>query len=169
MENYKVYIIKNTINKNLYVGTTSLELDKRFKIHKMHLFSKCSNIENRSFIYKDMLNFGFNNFFIELFKSNLNKSQALEIEKELQTKNKLFYQYAKRDLQRINCNKYNSCYKLVSADECIYFKTTVEIAKKFNCHKTNVTRSINDNYLLLRKYKVFRIDLIEYNNSIKIN
>lgn len=164
MKNYRVYIISNTVNSDLYVGVTSLSLDERFSIHKMHSRSKCSNIDNRSKIYKDIIKYGIDKFSIELLEDNLTKRTALDLEIKTQ-KNNLFVRYSKNDTSRVRLRKFNSCYKLVSESETLYFKTTVEISKKFNCHRSNITRSLKDNYLLFKKYNVFRISVSEYNKQ----
>lgn len=168
MKNYNVYIISNKNNNDLYIGTTSLEINDRFKIHRQHLNSKCSNIENRSSLYLDMAKYGIDSFNISLLKNNLTKKHALKIEAEFQNNDVRFKKYAKKDLARDCRPKFNSCYKLISEDDILFYKSTVEIAKKFNCHKTNVTRSLNDGYLFLKKYLIVRITTEEYNNSIGI-
>ena len=166
MNNYNVYIISNLINNHLYIGITSLIIENRLKIHKQHLNSKCSNIENRSLLYSDMNKFGFDKFSIELFESNLTKQNALKIEREFQINDLRFERYSKRDLNRDSRRKFNSCYKLISKDNVLFFKSTVEIAKEFNCHKSNITRSLKDGYLFLKKYLIVRITLDEYKNYI---
>jgi len=150
------------------IRITSLNIEDRFKIHRQHLNSKCSNIENRSLLYLDMGKYGIDNFNISLLKNNLTKKHALRIENEFQKNDTRFERYSKRDLDRDCRPKFNSCYKLISEDEVLFFKSTIEISKKFNCHKTNVTRSLNDGYLFLRKYLIVRISIEEYNNSIGI-
>lgn len=165
MKKYKVYVISNSVNSNLYVGVTSLSIEKRMSIHKMHSTSKCSNVENRSLMYKDILKFGFDKFSIKLLKDGLSKREALDLETKTQ-RNNLFLRYSKKDTSRIRLRKFNSCYKLVSETEVLYFKTTVAISKMFNCHRSNVTRSLKDNYLLFRKYKVYRIEESEFSEEI---
>ena len=165
---YKVYEITNTINKDVYVGATSLELEERFAIHAMHLKSDCSNIANRSEMYEDMMQYGIDKFSIKLLHGKLPKDHALKIEKDYQKYDKRCRRYAERDLKRDRRSKFNSCYKLIGENEVLYFKKGTEIAKKFNCHRTNVTRSANDGYLFLKKYFIRRISHAEYENSLGV-
>lgn len=164
MGGYTVYEILNTVNSDRYVGITSKGTLGRFKIHKSILNSKHSNTENRSEMYADMIKFGFDKFFILSIKDGLSKKLALKIEKELQ-KQPVYKRYAKRDVSRDRIVKFRSCYKLISEDETLFFKKTTDIAKHFKCHKTNVTRSLNDGYLFLKKYFVVRISEAEYLES----
>jgi predicted GIY-YIG superfamily endonuclease len=125
MEKYNVYIISNSINNDLYIGTTSLDIEDRFKIHKQHLVSKYSNTKNRSLMYLDMQNYGLDNFNISLIKNNLTKKHALNIESEYQKNDHRFKRYSERDLNRDCRAKFRSCYKLISDDTVLFFKSTV--------------------------------------------
>jgi group I intron endonuclease len=68
MPNYqegKIYKIYNTINDDIYVGSTTLKLCERMRDHR-----KCVNDEAKQhfFIYKAFRELGVENFFIELIE-----------------------------------------------------------------------------------------------------
>lgn len=164
---YSVYVISNTFSSDKYIGVTKGTLEQRFNIHLMHSKSNCSNITNRSLMYQDIEKYGFGNFTINPFAINLSKKIALGIEKDFQLNDDRFYKYSERDINRNSKPKFNSCYKLISSQETLFFKSTSDISKKFKCHRSNVTRSINDGYMFLRKYLVVRISKVEYLKNAK--
>nr|DAP76660.1 MAG TPA: intron associated endonuclease [Caudoviricetes sp.] len=73
---YNIYIIKNKINDKVYIGKTSKTIDERFKIHK----HDCSKFSHRK-LYKDMIEFGYENFYIENLDIADNNEFASELEK----------------------------------------------------------------------------------------
>lgn len=157
---YKVYIIHNFINNDKYVGMTSKTLNERFVIHKAKLTSKCSG--GRTVMYDDMRNFGFDKFRIELVKEFSSKKEAMELEKQIQISDEVFFRYAKKDLNRCTSPTHSTPYKFISESEIMYFKTTVEAAKFFNCHKTNITKAITNGYRFMKTYDIIRISKDEY-------
>lgn len=162
---YSVFIITNPYNSHKYIGVTKKNLEDIVSLFEMHLNNKYSNIENRSYIYLDMRKFGFECFRFKFLKSGLTKKHALQIEREFKRSDLSFEYYAVRDIKRNNASKFRSCYKLISEDEILYFKSTIEISKKFGCHKTNITRSLKDGYLFMKKYFIVRISESEYNKK----
>ena len=157
---YKVYIIHNSINNDKYVGMTSKTLNERFIIHKAKLTSKCSG--GRTVMYDDMRNFGFDKFIIELVKVFSSKKEAMELEKQIQISDKAFFRYAQKDLNRCTSPTHATPYKFVSATQTLFFKTTIEAANYFNCHKTNITKSITNGYRFMKTYDIIRISKDEY-------
>ena len=66
MPNYqdgKIYKIYNTINDNFYVGSTTQKLSQRMKDHR----SNCKRLPHL-FLYKEMIEYGKEHFYIELLE-----------------------------------------------------------------------------------------------------
>lgn len=74
---YEIYKISNRINNKVYIGITSIGLKERWYAHV-----SCSrHIESSNNpMYKDMVQFGVENFFIELLESNIPKDDRDERE-----------------------------------------------------------------------------------------
>jgi hypothetical protein len=72
---YNIYIIKNKINDKVYVGKTSKSIDERFKAH----IKDCVKFSHRK-LYKDMIEFGCENFYIENLDTTDNNNSASELE-----------------------------------------------------------------------------------------
>lgn len=70
---HKIYKITNILNGNIYIGYTSLEIDKRFKLHKK---SKAKNMPIVNAIKK----YGEENFKIELIEEHETKHEAVKRE-----------------------------------------------------------------------------------------
>jgi hypothetical protein len=58
----KIYAIRNTINDYVYIGSTTLNLNERFRLHKRGLSGSLYNFVN------DKFNSDWSNFYIELVK-----------------------------------------------------------------------------------------------------
>ena len=63
--NGKVYCIRNNIDKQIYIGSTCQSLSKRMAYHRQD--AKKANRQN-TLIYPLMLNYGIENFYIELIE-----------------------------------------------------------------------------------------------------
>lgn len=64
-KNAKIYVIKNHKNELVYVGSTTQPLYKRFSWHKKDM-TRLKNQQRP--LYKDMLEFGVEHFYIELLE-----------------------------------------------------------------------------------------------------
>ena len=62
----KIYAIKNNVNDDVYIGSTTQPLSKRFNDHKKNL--KDNSKYNRCSVYKKMVELGKENFYIELIE-----------------------------------------------------------------------------------------------------
>ena len=76
-QNGKVYCIRNTVNDEIYVGSTTQRLSKRFSKHKSDMKVLTGKL------YQEMTNVGVENFYIELLenypcnsKEELNKREG---------------------------------------------------------------------------------------------
>ena len=63
--NGKIYIIRNTENKLIYIGSTTQPLSKRFYAHKMSLTGKDKGMK----LYSAMREIGTDKFYIELIET----------------------------------------------------------------------------------------------------
>lgn len=61
----KIYVVRNTVNKKLYYGSTCQPLHKRFHDHK----NSTSGYKKDRNLYKAMNELGFENFYIELVEN----------------------------------------------------------------------------------------------------
>ena len=69
---YTIYILHNTVNNKLYVGTTSRKLYQRF--------NNGLGYQHQKNIYDDICKYGWNKFNHKVFASNLSKEEAFNIE-----------------------------------------------------------------------------------------
>ena len=76
-QNGKIYCIRNSVNDEVYVGSTTQKLSKRFSKHKSDMKVLTGKL------YQEMLNVGIENFYIELIelcpcntKEELNKKEG---------------------------------------------------------------------------------------------
>lgn len=74
---YEVYKISNRINNKVYIGITSIGIKERWYAH-ISCSRHTDNYNNP--MYKDMIEFGVENFFIELLESNISKDDRDERE-----------------------------------------------------------------------------------------
>ena len=72
---YTVYVLTNTINGKMYVGTTKRTLKARF--------SRGKGYENQKLFYEDICKYGWDKFLSEVFASNLTEEEAFNMEKLL--------------------------------------------------------------------------------------
>lgn len=73
-----IYLIRNTLNKDCYVGYTSKTLDERFSKHKQNAKSGM-----KQHLYNAMRKYGFENFTIESLQEegNINEDETFWIKK----------------------------------------------------------------------------------------
>lgn len=77
--NGEIYIIKNKINKKVYIGQTIQGSDKRFKQHL-----KLSKSNENQLIYKAIKKYGKENFYYEVLYTNINSYEELnKLEEEM--------------------------------------------------------------------------------------
>ncbi|HZJ98616.1 MAG TPA: GIY-YIG nuclease family protein [Tissierellaceae bacterium] len=67
----KVYMIENLINGKKYVGATTGDITRRFNSHK------CKSHHNSSEMYKDMIEYGKNNFKLTVLEEGINNCETL--------------------------------------------------------------------------------------------
>ena len=63
-KNGKIYSVRNTVNDDIYIGSTTQPLSKRFYEHKKKKNDKKQNY----FVYQKMAELGVDNFYIELIE-----------------------------------------------------------------------------------------------------
>lgn len=71
-----IYIIKNTINKKVYVGS-AINLKSRWK---RHLWALSKNVHHSSILQKAFNKYGAENFFIEILEYVPDKKQLIQRE-----------------------------------------------------------------------------------------
>ena len=151
-----LYQIKNTITNNSYVGYTTRKLEDRIKQHLgCHSKSASSDCYNRTKMYEDFKKFGLENFTLSILGIFQTKKELINAEKLLQNQ-KDFKYYNERNAKK-DTTKKHSLKKICLTDAQgikQYFKSPIEVAKIFKCHRSNVTKAIKGQYLLKRKYKV---------------
>ena len=134
-DNGKIYVIKNTINDKVYIGSTKHTLEHRFNQHKRRI--KQEKYKNLKF-YNNIIKLNVENFYIELIENYACKSR-----KELELKEKeyiLLY-------DSIN-NGYNKVLPLKSKEEEIidrkrYLETNKEeITKKRKEYERKIENKI---------------------------
>ena len=117
----KIYVIRNNEDDDLYVGSTTQPLSKRFYDHKQSMRDeKCMN----SCVYKKMNELGLKNFYIELYESFpcQSKEELLkregEVIREIGTLNKQvagrkYKEWAEDNSEKVKGykNKYNFIHK----------------------------------------------------------
>lgn len=79
--NGKIYVIRNCLDNEIYVGSTCMPLHKRWYNHKQ----TCKNLKYNGKIYQHMRNLGVDNFYIELIEDYAceNKNQLNRREGEI--------------------------------------------------------------------------------------
>lgn len=83
---YKVYVIKNTINSNLYIGYTKKSLTSRLDKHiydAQYVKSKNNKHKNDTKFYRALRKYGPSKFFIELLHVFDTKQEACDCERRL--------------------------------------------------------------------------------------
>jgi hypothetical protein len=93
-----VYIIRNTVNKKVYIGKTSASLDERFRSHIYD--SSKPRYKKRRVLYRAMQKYGVDKFYVEVLEDNLTEEKACE--KEIYYINKYRSYVGFKD-----CNGYN--------------------------------------------------------------
>ena len=76
MKTGTVYIIRNTINDRIYIGSTTRKLNERMREHKSRAITKSKNSE----LYDDMRLYGCDCFSIEAIKTDIPESELLDAE-----------------------------------------------------------------------------------------
>lgn len=106
-EHSKVYAIRNDVDDDIYIGSTTSALSKRFYEHKREL-NKTQIKPYR--LYKKMIELGFEHFYIELVEEVKcqNREQLLKVEgkyiREMGTLNKLIAGRTRQEYQK-ECQK----------------------------------------------------------------
>ncbi len=100
--NGKIYCIRNSVNDEIYVGSTTQRLSKRMFLHKKDMKTKGGNL------YKEMNRIGVENFYIELIenhpcnsKEELGKKEG-EYIRQMGTLNEKVAGRAKEEFKREN-------------------------------------------------------------------
>ena len=155
-KNGKIYVIRNNENEDIYAGSTTQSLSKRFSDHKVQ-----SSRHADCTAHKKMQEIGVDNFYIELFenfpcqnKEELNKREG-EVIREIGTINKKVAGRSKEDWTVDNQEKvkgYKKKYNLSHKDE---LKTYRENRKE--------QKSIYD-----KEYRMQNKERINENRSLKI-
>ena len=123
--NGKIYVIRNSEDKSIYVGSTTQSLSKRFNDHKR-------GVERSAFpIYRKMNELGVDKFYIELFekfpcesKEELNKREG-EVIRKIGTLNKQIAGRSKEEWTVDNNEKakgYKKKYNLTHKEELKTFR-----------------------------------------------
>ena len=124
----RIYIIKNYVNNLLYVGSTTRNLEARFKQHK-HDINKYPNFK----LYKAMQEFQHNNFYIILI-------EELDIE-TIQDLRKIKGQYIKLIKPTLNKNIAGRSMKEYKEDNY----NTIKNIKKYQKHIMKIIKNILKN------------------------
>ena len=151
-----IYQIENDITKDAYVGYTTIDLKTRYRNHNgCHSQSEHSNYKKRTPLYVDFIKYGKKNFTMSILEICNSKKELIEKEKIYQ-KNKKYLKYNKNLLNRDTRAGKNK-YKIIKLTDfygnVLLFNKPIDVAKKFNCHRSSVLKAINNNYKFLRKYK----------------
>ena len=112
-QNGKVYCIRNSVNDEIYVGSTTQRLSKRFSKHKSDMKVLTGKL------YREMINVGVENFYIELIenypcssKEELNKREGEYIRQmgtlnyQVSGRTRQEYREENRDKQRERAKAY---------------------------------------------------------------
>lgn len=163
MREYSIYIIKNTVNKKVYIGQTCQSVHTRFMQHMKPSVTK----QRGSYkIYNAINKYGKDKFYVETLETGLTSEEADERE--------IYY------IEQYNSfeNGYNSTRgadtKTISKIEDVeYLKTLYEskmlykdMAKIFNVNVATIVRTLND-LGIKRRMKVTKDYLL--NNLNKTN
>ena len=157
-----LYQIKNTVTNNCYVGYTTRKLEDRISQHLgCHSKSSASACYNRTKMYEDFNKYGLENFSVSILGICQTKKELIDAEKLFQD-HKDFKYYNERNSKKDTTKKHKLKKVCLTDSQGIkqYFKSPIEVAKKFNCHRSNVIKAIKGQYLLKRKYKA------EYINNL---
>lgn len=151
-----IYQIENDITKDAYVGYTTIELKKRYKNHNgCHSQSEYSNNKNRTTLYVDFIKYGKENFTMSILEICNCKKELIEKEKLYQKKKK-YLKYNENLLKRDTRSGKNKGKIIKLTDiygNILLFNKPIDVARKFNCHRSNVLKAISNKYRFLRKYK----------------
>lgn len=76
MKKGTIYIIKNKVNKKVYIGQTTININERFK---QHMKNSTINSKNQKF-YIAIKKYGKENFYIEALENNIDENKLNEKE-----------------------------------------------------------------------------------------
>lgn len=76
MKKGTIYIIKNKVNKKVYIGQTTININERFK---QHMKNSTINSKNQKF-YRAIKKYGKENFYIEALENNIDENKLNEKE-----------------------------------------------------------------------------------------
>lgn len=144
-----IYIIRNTVNDYVYIGSTTQSLKTRLREHKSR-----ARTNKKYYVYDMMREIGIDNFYIEPLQENVLDSERLILEQEYiksyPNRAKLLntqYGISYSDIDFI-INAYNAG------------KRVKEIAKERNHDAKNVSRILKENGIELRDWNsIQRIDI----------
>ena len=154
-ESFVIYQIENDIIKDAYVGYTTVKLKTRYANHNgCHSNSKKSNSKNRTTLYLDFKKYGKENFTMSILAKCNTKDELISKEKEYQKQTK-YIKYNRNLLKRDTRSGKNKgkVIQLTDSDgNVLLFNKPIEVAKKFNVHRSSILKAISNNYRFLRKY-----------------
>ena len=132
-----IYIIKNKINKKIYIGQTLLDIHTRFNLH----IAKSKSGRN-SKLYKAIREYGKDNFEISLLESNIPISALDSKEKEyIQSYNSIKEGY-NTSIGGDGRTIYSNIDELKILNMVSMGKSTKEIAKFFNVSVVTIQRCL---------------------------
>ena len=153
----KIYIIKNTQNKKVYIGKTFNTIHCRFKEHLRE--SRKVKTENRK-LYRAIRKYGEDNFYIELIEENIKEELVNEKEifyiKEYDSFNSGYNTTLGGDGRRyININENDLIADYLTS------RSIRHTAKKFNISEDTTSLILHNNKVEIFKPNAKRIKIID--------
>lgn len=152
-----IYKITNLINQKMYIGKTSISIQKRFK---EHIFDSKKEKEKSRPLYRAFNKYGIDNFKIEIIENNLSDEEEC-------LRERFWITYFQTYIGFDNCNGYNATfggdskhtydYKQIS-DKYLDLKNQLKTAQYFYCDPETVRKAC----------KEYNISIIQRINSQKI-
>lgn len=140
-----IYIIKNTVNDYVYIGSTTQDLKTRLREHKSR-----ARTNKKYHIYGVMREIGIDNFYIEPIQENVSNDSRLTLEQEYIKK----YQYQNKLLNTKYGISYSDIEYIITAYKS--GKKIKEIAKERNHDAKNVSKILKENGIELRDWNAMQ-------------
>lgn len=143
--NGTVYIIKNTANQKVYIGSTTRNLSVRMKEHRCRANKSITGVKNYE-VYKEMALIGIDKFYIESLETNICTDKLKQVESE--------YIESYKDKSNL-LNRYkNLSYKDIQIiiDEYKTGLTIKEIGAKYSHCKKTVSFFLKKNGIEIKEW-----------------